>query len=159
MVFGDNVAGRVLARVMPSRRVIVAMLVTLAITQGGCTRDDPLASLEAAVQQLQDDLEAKRTGAVMNRLAPAFQAQGELDRSWAERALLLRFSQHAKVNIIALTRSSHLAPNSQTLGFTQAQVVLTGAQDLVPEQATSYTISLQWQRDGSQWKLLSLVWE
>lgn len=151
--------GRGLARVMHSRRLIVLMLAMLAITQVACTRDDPLASLEAAVQQLQDDLEAKRTGAVMSQLAPAFQAQGELDRRWAERAMMLRFSQHAKVNIVALARSSHLAPNSHSLGFTQAQVVLAGAQGRLPERVTSYTVSLQWQRDGRQWKLLSLVWE
>jgi hypothetical protein len=47
----------------------------------GCgAKDDPQARLEAAVQQLQDNLEAKDTGAVLAQLHPQFSAQQAFDR-------------------------------------------------------------------------------
>ncbi len=42
-------------------------LVRIAVT--GCSRDNPQAELEAAVQTLQDNVEAKRAGAVLDQLA------------------------------------------------------------------------------------------
>ncbi|MNP11139.1 hypothetical protein D3C76_1033130 [compost metagenome] len=44
-------------------------LCVLAIL-AGCGRNDPAAELDAAVQQLQDNLEAKKTGAVLEQLQP-----------------------------------------------------------------------------------------
>ena len=137
------------------RRFIVASIVFAPIA--GCSRDDPKAALEAAVQKLQDDLEAKKTGAVMALLDADFRAQGELDREWAERTMTVMFLRNAKVRIVAVTRSSAITGSGA--GRTEAQVVLAGGQGLLPERASPYAVRLEWRRDGKQWKLLRLDWD
>jgi len=111
-------------------------LALIAVT--GCSRDNPQAELEAAVQTLQDNLEAKRAGAVLEQLAADFQAQSEFDREWAKRTMTVLFLQNANVKVVALTRSSRI--NGETSGETDAQVVLAGGQGLLPERASPYLV-------------------
>jgi len=132
--------------------------VALALTAvAGCSRPNPQAELEAAVQALQDSLEAKRRDAVLEQLAPDFQAQSELDREWAKRTMTLLFLQNANVKVVALARKSRVT--GETSGETDAQVVLAGGQGLVPVRASPYMVNLHWRREGRQWRLARLEWE
>jgi outer membrane murein-binding lipoprotein Lpp len=148
-----------------SRRVLVCVAtigcaggVALAVTAvAGCGRDNPQAELEAAVQTLQDNLEAKRRDAVLEQLAPDFQARSELDREWAKRTMTLLFLQNANVKVVALAQRSRVT--GETSGETDAQVVLAGGQGLVPERASPYAVKLHWRREGRQWRLARLEWE
>jgi len=127
------------------------------IVVAGCGRDNPQAELDAAAQTLQESLEARRAGAVLDQLAPDFRAQSDLDREWAKRTMTLLFLQNANVKVVALTRSSRVT--GETSGETDAQVVLAGGQGLVPERAAPYLVKLHWRREGRQWKLARLEWD
>ncbi len=143
---------------MPLRRNIVLALPALAAL-AACSRSDPQAALEAAVQALQDGLESKQTGAVLDLLDEQFRAQDNLDRAWAQRTMTLVFLRYADVKIVAPLRRSHIDPNARHVGWTEAQVLLAGAQGLLPERAAPYSVKLQWRHDGKRWKLFALEWE
>ena len=130
-------------------------LALIAVT--GCSRENPQAELEAAVQTLQDNLEAKRAGAVLDQLTADFQAQSDLDREWAKRTMTVLFLQNANVTVVALTQSSRVM--GETSGETDAQVVLAGGRGLLPERASPYSVKLQWRREGGRWRLARLDWE
>jgi hypothetical protein len=73
-------------RIIPLARLwIFALALTLI---AGCSPSNPQAALEAAVQQLQDNLEAKRSSAVLEQLHPEFRAQQQYDSQWAKRTML-----------------------------------------------------------------------
>lgn len=121
--------------------------------------DDPQATLEAAVRRLQDALEAKDTDAVLDLLDTKFRAQDELDREWARKTMALMFLRYRQVKVIAVSRSSRVDPASDRIGRTEAQVLVTGAQGLIPERASPYALRLEWWREGDDWKLRDLRWE
>lgn len=133
--------------------------ILLIVAGASCTRSDPQASLEAAVQKLQDNLETKKTGAVLDQLGASFRAQRDLDREWAKQTMTLMFLRHQNVRITAPIRSSRIAPEAKNVGYTDAQVLVTGAQGFIPDQAEPYRVKLQWQMVGRDWKLVSLDWE
>lgn len=139
------------------RRLCVLGLVALLLA--GCGKTDPKSALDAAVQQLQDNLEAKKTGDVMDQLHPSFQAGEGMDRDWAKRTMTLMFMRYANIKIIAVTRNSRIDSGTSQVGHTDAKVVVTGAQGLIPERAEPYAVQLQWRLDGSEWKLTELRWE
>ncbi|WP_439520921.1 hypothetical protein [Hydrogenophaga sp.] len=141
-----------------NRRSAVFALST-SFLLAGCGRDDPQASLEAAVQQLQDHIEAKKTSAVMDMLHTRFRAQAELDREWAQKTMTLMFLRFPQVKVVAVTRRSQVDPATPLSGQTEAQVLLSGAQGLIPERVTPYAITLRWRREGDDWKLLDLEWQ
>lgn len=145
---------------MDRRTASLFVLSSAAVGLSACGKpDDPQAALEAAVQRLQDALEAKDADAVLDLLDPRFRAQDELDREWARKTMTLMFLRYAQVKVIAVTRSSRLDAAGGRTGRTEAQVLITGAQGLIPERAAPYRVELQWWREGDDWLLRDLRWE
>jgi hypothetical protein len=141
------------------RRIFMGVLFCLIVGLTACSKDDPQVSLEAAVQQLQDQIEARDTGAVMDLLDAKFRAQDGYDADWARKTMTLMFLRYAQVKVIAVSRNSRIDPPGSPIGLTEAQVVVTGAQGLIPERVTPYAVTLEWRREGADWKLRDLRWE
>ncbi len=137
----------------------MGVLFCLTVGLTACSKDDPQVSLEAAVQQLQDQIEARDTGAVMDLLDAKFRAQDEYDADWARKTMTLMFLRYAQVKVIAVSRNSRIDPPGSPIGLTEAQVVVTGAQGLIPERVTPYAVTLEWRLEGTDWKLRDLRWE
>lgn len=140
-------------------RGAVVLLACVLLWVGGCAKNDPLASLEVAVQQLQDNLEARNRSAVNGQLHARFQAQGTLDAAWANQTMALVFLRHAQVKVIAPVRSSRVDAALSHVGFTEAQVLLTGAEGLIPERVAPYAVQMEWRREDGDWKLIELRWQ
>lgn len=141
-----------------SRKLFLSLLL-FGFLLSGCSRDDPQAQLEAAATRLQGNLEARNTDAVMQQLHGDFRAQGEYDRDWARRTMTMLFLRHQQVKVIALSTDNRIDPTYSNRGHTEAQVALTGAENLIPDSAAHYAVKLEWWRDGSEWKLARLDWQ
>ncbi|MDD0845303.1 hypothetical protein [Pseudomonas sp. Gutcm_11s] len=143
---------------MTRAQLIPAFLLICALL-GGCTSSDPQAALEAAVQQLQDNLEAKNTGDVMEQLHPQFSAQQQYDRAWAQRTMAMLFLRHKQVRVIAIGTRSEVDATYSNKGHTRAEVAVTGAEGLIPDSARHYSVTLEWWLEDGEWKLARLDWE
>jgi hypothetical protein len=143
---------------MVLRRRLMLAGVALA---GGCGRSEtPLTRLEASVVSLQEALEARNAQDVMQLLDERFRAQDELDADWARKTMTLVFLRYAQVRVVAVSSRSSLEDGEQgVLGRTEAQVLLTGAQGLIPERMEPYNVTLHWRREGDDWKLRDLYWK
>lgn len=133
-------------------------LSVLVLGLSGCSKPDPLAQLEEEARLLADNLDNKRTSAVMDQLHAQFHAQdSEYDRDWAKRTMTLMFLRHNTVHVLPLgVQSRVLSPER---GETTAQVTLAGAAQLLPNAASSYAVRLEWWREGDRWQLARLTWE
>ncbi|MCB2016529.1 MAG: hypothetical protein KDF54_03285 [Hydrogenophaga sp.] len=141
------------------RTFSLSCLVAAANLLPACSKTDPQKALENSVQQLQDHLEAKDSKAVLAMLDPRFRAQDEFDAEWARRTMALMFLRYANVKVLAVTRDSRIDPPGSGIGITEAQVVVTGAQGMLPERVSPYAVQLQWALDGADWKLRDVRWE
>lgn len=132
-----------------------------ALFLSGCgSSSDPQAALDAAVQELQDNLEGKKTSVVMDQLHTEFRAnQEDMNRDWAKRTMTLTFLRFKNIKVIALGKNSWIDPAISTKGYTEAQVGLTGAEGLIPDSAKHYSVKLEWWLDDDEWKLARLNWE
>jgi len=143
---------------MTPARLIPAFLLACALLSG-CSPNDPQAALEAAVQQLQDNIEAKDNGAVLEQLHPQFSAQQQYDRTWAQRTMALLFLRHKQVRVLAIGTRSEVDPTYSDKGHTRAEVALTGAEGLIPDSVRHYSVRLEWWLEDGEWRLARLNWE
>lgn len=138
--------------------VILALLVSVALL-GGCGKNDDQAALEAAVQQLQDNLAGKRISETLKQLHPQFYAQQTHDREWARRTMALLFMRHQNVMVLALHKTSYIDPIFREKGHTEALITLTGGEGLIPDSARQYRVKLEWWLEDGEWKLARMGWE
>jgi hypothetical protein len=96
---------------------------------------------------------------VMDLLDPHFQGSANLDHAGTRRLLTATFLRYQNIRVIAMSSSHHIDPQTPTLGRSEAQVLVTGAQGLVPERAEPYGVKLEWRQVGGDWKLSDLRWE
>ncbi|WP_339516002.1 hypothetical protein [Pseudomonas sp. RL_15y_Pfl2_60] len=144
---------------MPVKLIALTLLMSFTLLCGCGAKESPQAALDKAVQQLQDNLEAKKTSAVIEQLHPEFAAQQQFDPDWAKRTMTLMFLRYKKVNIIALSKDSRIDPTYSSKAYTDAQVALTGAEGLIPDSARHYAVKLEWWLEGDTWKLARLGWQ
>jgi hypothetical protein len=143
---------------MPLRHLtLVCLLALIGLTS--CSKDSPQAALEKAVSQLQENLESKRSSSVLEQLHGQFTAQQQYDRDWARRTMALLFLRHKNVQVIALSKQSQIDPVYRDKGHTRAEVMLAGAQGLLPDSARHYRVNLEWWLDEGEWQLARLEWE
>lgn len=114
---------------MTPARLIPAFLLACALLSG-CTPKDPQAAPKPP-QQLQDNIEAKDNGAVLDQLHPQFSAQQQYDRTRAQRTMALLFLRHKQVRVMAIGTRSEIDPTYSNKGHTRAEVALTGAEGLI----------------------------
>ncbi|MDO9320237.1 MAG: hypothetical protein Q7U01_01225 [Pseudomonas sp.] len=143
---------------MPVRLFTLALLIIIPLLSS-CGRNDPQAALEAAVQQLQDNIEAKRSSAVLEQLHTQFSAQQQYDREWAKRTMLALFMRHQNVSVIAFSKRSQIDPTYPEKGHTEAEIALTGAAGLIPDNAAHYRLKLEWWLEDGEWQLARLNWQ
>jgi len=143
---------------MPLRHLTLLCLLAL-IGLTSCSKDSPQAALEKAVSQLQENLESKRSSSVLEQLHGQFTAQQQYDRDWARRTMALLFLRHKNVQVIALSKQSQIDPVYRDKGHTRAEVMLAGAQGLLPDSARHYRVNLEWWLEEGEWQLARLEWE
>lgn len=136
-----------------------ALLALGAALLVACGKGDPQARLEAAAKALQAAIEARHTGDAMDLLDEHFQGSGNLDRDGTRRLLTATFLRYQNIRVMAMSSSHRVDPQAPTLGVSEAQVLVTGAQGLVPERAEPYKVRLEWRLVGGDWKLSDLRWE
>ena len=145
---------------MLTRSALLRLVAASALLLTACSKPDPHMALEAAVQALQDHLEAKDSKAVLGMLDARFRAQDELDAEWVRQTMALVFLRFRQVRVIAVNRQSRIDEGSGgRVGRITAQVLVTGAQGLVPERAEPYSLELVWWREGDDWKLRDMRWQ
>ena len=142
---------------MPLHLVLVCLLALLGLA--GCSKEAPEAALEKAVNQLQENLQDKRSSAVLEQLHPEFMAEQQYDRTWAKRTMALLFLRHKRVQVVALGKRSEIDPVYRDKGQTRAEVMLTGAEGLLPDSARHYRVELEWWLEDGEWQLARLDWE
>lgn len=141
----------------PRRAVLLTFVASAALA--ACGKDDPQAKLEAAVKALQAAIEARDTGDVMDLLDEHFQGSGNLDRDGTRRMLTATFLRFQSIKVIAMSSQARVDPQTPTLGRVEAQVLVTGAQGLIPERAEPYAVRMEWRLVGGDWKLADLRWD
>ncbi|MGX5221141.1 hypothetical protein ACVTMO_21185 [Pseudomonas segetis] len=144
---------------MPVKPIALTLMMSFTLLCGCGAKESPQAALDRAVQQLQDNLEAKKTNAVLEQLHPDFAAQQQFDSDWARRTMTLMFLGYKKVNIIALSKDSRIDSTYNSKAYTDAQVALTGGEGLIPDSARHYSVKLEWWLEDDTWKLARLGWQ
>lgn len=133
---------------------------TLALGATGCSRSDPEAALNQSAKAFIAAIENKDVGAAMELLDENFTAQTpDENRDWAKRTMALAFFTHRKIGVTVLRLDNRIDAAIPARAFSDGDVLLTGAENILPDNASRFHVEAEWKLDGGEWKLVSLKWE
>ena len=141
---------------MPRRTLL---LFSLLLALCGCRQEGPLERVQQNAAALQEALQKKDAGTVMDLLHDDCLAQDQYRRDGAQRSMALYFLRHKKIGVSILNQESRLDSSYSDRAYSSAQVLLTGADNLLPDSARPYDLKLEWWLVDGDWQLARLAWE
>ncbi|MDR1529839.1 MAG: nuclear transport factor 2 family protein [Burkholderiales bacterium] len=138
----------------------ILFLFTAILFLSACSKNDPQVALDKTTEELQEALEAKDIDQVLDMLHENFTAQApENDKEWARRTMAAVFLRYKNIKIVAVNLNSHIDKQIPIRATGEGEVMLVGADGLIPDDARHYRIQLEWREEGKKWKLIQLKWQ
>lgn len=148
--------------VLEFKRIISAGV--LAMSLMACERPAPEVGIRDAITDIEQAISARDNAGVREHLTDDFQggpgdAAGSLDKRGAQRMLAGYFLRYKNIGVVVTAITVEPLAHDPEQAWSEATVVLTGTEGLIPETGRAYSVRGLWQyRDGA-WRLAQLGWE
>ncbi len=129
-----------------------------------CAPTPPEAGIRAAVDDIAHALDAHDNAAVRAYLTDTFQGgpaaePGQLDKAGVRRLLAGYFLRYRNIGVVISGLTITPLAHDPTQAWSDATVLLTGAEGLVPETGRLYKVRGLWTQSDGDWRLVQLTWE
>jgi hypothetical protein len=144
--------------------LLAAVVMAGGLWLSGCARTPPEAAIGEAVEAIDTALDAQDNAGVRRWLAEDFRGgpagtADPLDKAGVQRLLAGYFLRYRHIGVVVSGLTVTPLAHDDTQAWSEAKVLLTGAEGLIPDTGRLYTVRGLWQRDGDDWALRELTWE
>ncbi len=137
----------------------IAILLPLLLL-GACGEPLPLQQAIAEnTRAIQQAMEEKDRSGVLDHLSVEFSANDQLDREAVGVMLLRHFIAHRNITVSILDSSISPHPGYANLAEAHYSVIITGAENLLPERARVTQVDALWRLEDGEWRLYEIRWE
>ena len=139
-------------------RVFGALLVTMMMVVGGCSRSSDEQQLRDAIQTMQQAIEERHPSDFMDFVADDFTASDNgMDRRQLHDLLRLQVLRNERIGVSLVTRELSINGRRATVTLT---ATLTGSSGgWLPERGSIYSVTGGWRKDNGDWKLIQANWQ
>ena len=139
-------------------RVFGALLVTMMMVVGGCSRSSDEQQLRDAIQTMQQAIEERHPSDFMDFVADDFTASDNgMDRRQLHDLLRLQVLRNERIGVSLVTRELSINGRRATVTLT---ATLTGSSGgWLPERGSIYSVTSGWRKDDGDWKLIQANWQ
>lgn len=138
-------------------RRILTLLFICAL--GGCSETAPEQAIRQQIEALQEAVEERSAGRVIDGLSEQFLGNAQLDKRAMHRLLVGLFLRHKEINLLITKMDISVNPDDPLSAAMHGAAIVTGAQHLIPEDGRVYSVAGHWQKLDGDWLLVSLTWE
>lgn len=117
---------------------------------------DDAGQIARAIDAMQEGIEARRTGPVMEHLAEDFRAGGDLQRREIHGLMLYHFRRYPNIEVV--TTGQDIRVEGEQADVT-LNALLLGGETLFPERGRRYSVSMRWQKSEANWYLTRIRWQ
>lgn len=136
----------------------------LCLWLAACSAPPPETAIRAAVDRIDAALSEHDNSAVRAELAESFRGgpadeAGQLDKAGVQRLLAGYFLRYRNIHVVISGLTVEPLAHDPSQAWSDAKVVLAGAEGLIPETGRVYSVRGLWQLRDDQWQLVQLRWE
>jgi len=143
------------------RHGIAILLVALCLA---CSKTPPEEAVRARIAAIETALAERDNSGVRSNLAPGFQggpadAPAQFDQPGVQRLLAGYFLRYPNIRLVVTGLKVTPLAHDPSQAWSEAAVLLTGAEGLIPDTGRIYTVRGLWQQTDGDWRLVQLTWE
>ena len=143
------------------RHGIAILLVTLC---AACAKTPPEEAVRAEISAIENALAEHDNRGVRAHLAPGFQGgpadtPAQLDHGGVQRLLAGYFLRYPNIGMVVTGLTVTPLAHDPTQAWSEASVLLTGADGLIPDAGRIYKVRGLWLKADGDWRLQQLSWE
>lgn len=136
-----------------------SLLLPLLLLLASCGTSDPETAIRANIAATQKAVEAKESGKAVRYLADDFSGTAGIDKRGVQRILLAQFIQHKNINVAITRLDITVNEHNPVTARMEAVVIVTGAEDLLPQNGELLNVTGDWELHDGEWLLVSAQWE
>lgn len=133
------------------------VVVLFVLSMAACSRTPPEQRLREQLTQMQQAVEQRRPGEVMESVADDFVGSHGLDRQGLERLLRLQLLRNARITVVLGPATVEMEQAHARMRFTA--LLAGGAGGRLPERGRMQQVDTHWRLVDDQWLLYSAHWE
>ncbi|TVT76252.1 MAG: hypothetical protein FHP92_09530 [Denitromonas halophila] len=138
----------------------LALIAALA----ACQKTSPEQAIGEAIGRIEQGIAEHQNAAVRAELADAFRGgpstdPGQLDKTGVQRLLAGYFLRYENIHVVITRVTVEPLSHTPDQAWSNASVVLTGAEGLIPEAGRIYQVRGLWVRADGDWQLRELQWD
>jgi hypothetical protein len=108
---------------------------------------------------MQQAAEDRKSGEAVEFLADHFTGNNGISKTELRRIMMGLFLRHQNVNVSISRMDIKVNPQDPYSARMESVVILTGAQSILPQDASIYTITGEWHYLDGEWLLVRAEWE
>lgn len=145
------------AKIVLLRKFIFCLLILPILS---CTtKTGPQEAILANIKAIQQAVEDKDTGEVLDFVTEQFLGNGRVDKQGLRGLMLAYYLRHKKINVVVTRMDIEVSEYDPYSAKMLGSVVLTGTDHLLPEDGRMVNVSGEWQKYGDDWLLARLDWQ
>lgn len=122
-----------------------------------CSEADDASRIAQRIASMQDGIEDKRTGPVLEVLAEDFRTSEGQPRREMLGLMLYHFRRYPNISVVARNQTIRVAGEQAEVTL---EAWLLGGETVVPERGQRYQVSMRWQKTAAgDWQLARLKWQ
>jgi len=129
-----------------------------------CSHPAPEDGIREAVEQIETALAEHDNAGIREHLTADFLGGPEadahrLDRRGVQRLLAAYFLRYKNIGVVVTAIQVKPLAHDPNQAWSEATVVLTGAEGVIPDTGRAYSVRGLWQYSDGVWELARLTWE
>lgn len=136
--------------------VTIMLLMSLVWISGCSEQPSDEVQIQEKMAQLQEAIEKKDRSGFMAEIDEQYQDQLGNNRKALQRMLMGFFLRYKDISIFV---SGSEIEVTQIRAEGRSQVVVTGGEGIIPDNARHYQVYSCWNKQGGEWLLSCLEWE
>lgn len=124
-----------------------------------CTETPAEEAIRANIKSMQQAAEDKSPRKAVEFLADNFTGNQGIDKTGLRRLMAVIFLKHQNINVVISRLDIEVNQQDPYSAGMSAVVIVSGAQNILPQDGRIYQITGEWQYIDGDWMLVHALWD
>lgn len=135
--------------------ILYAAVGLAALCLTACSEGDDADRIARAITAIEEGIEEKSSGSVLDNLAENFRTENGMQRKQIQGVMFYQFRRYPRIEILITNRDIRVQGEQADVTL---DALVMGGKTLLPEQGSLYAVSMRWHRNQGQWLLSRIKW-